>query len=89
MTWTTYPNPHIPNVFPRRGKMSLLETWHHLVGLGLGGEVPLFDTWNFEEEKIIHHDIHAYIVDTWTLEALACFSNTNDLLKVAKCPLKG
>jgi hypothetical protein len=25
-------------------------------GLGHGGEVPLFDTWTFEEEKGLHHD---------------------------------
>jgi hypothetical protein len=39
MTWTTYPSPHMPNDFPRRGKTSHLEACSHLGGLGLGGEV--------------------------------------------------
>jgi hypothetical protein len=58
-------------------------------GLGPGGEVPLFDTWKFEEEKGLHHDESSQMFDMCSLEAYPCFSNTNDFLKVEKCPLKG
>jgi hypothetical protein len=47
------------------------------------------DTWTFEEEKGLHHDESAYMLDMWPLEAYPCFSNTNDFLKVEKRPLKG
>jgi hypothetical protein len=42
----------------------------------------------FEEEKGLHHDMSVYMLETWPLEAHPCFSNTNDFLKVEKCPLK-
>jgi hypothetical protein len=48
-----------------------------------------FDTWMFEEEKVIHHYDIYYMLDMWHLEAYPCFSNINDFLKVEKRPLKG
>jgi hypothetical protein len=41
MTWTTQPNPHLPNDLSRRGKRPIFELGIMLGGLGHGGEVPL------------------------------------------------
>jgi hypothetical protein len=42
MTWTTYPSLHFPNNIPSREKTSYFELDVMLLGLGHGGEVPLF-----------------------------------------------
>ena len=35
-------SPHLPNYFPKRGKHPIFELDVMLLGLGHGGEVPLF-----------------------------------------------
>jgi hypothetical protein len=44
---------------------------------------------HFEEKRVFIQEEIIYILDTWPWEALPSFSNTNDLLKVEKRPLKG
>jgi hypothetical protein len=42
-------------IFPGGEKRLMFELDFMLLGLEHGGEMPLFDTWMFEEENGIHH----------------------------------